>query len=170
MAKIRRWPMTIGRQDSRGSEAGYATTTGAPSQGTKSRQKKVMNKESLAVLGWPSHWPSSTCLPCPATARVNPAWPDVALRLHPDSDGHHFHLADLRGKIVVLDFWASSCPPCVEEAAPLNAPQQRIAGRAPPSWELARTTNSLRISKFLTEHQSISHLSRHHRRRFRSAT
>lgn len=36
-------------------------------------------------------------------------------------DGGRLSLADLRGSAVVLNFWASSCPPCREEAPLLTA-------------------------------------------------
>ena len=41
-------------------------------------------------------------------------------------DGKPQHLSDLRGKVVVLNFWASWCPPCVEEAPGLNRLQRHI--------------------------------------------
>ena len=40
-------------------------------------------------------------------------------------DGADQKLGDLRGKVVVLDFWATYCPPCLEEIPHLNALQQK---------------------------------------------
>jgi thiol-disulfide isomerase/thioredoxin len=43
-------------------------------------------------------------------------------------DGKPQKLSDYRGQVVVLNFWASWCPPCVEEAPSLNRLQSHIAG------------------------------------------
>jgi cytochrome c biogenesis protein CcmG, thiol:disulfide interchange protein DsbE len=49
--------------------------------------------------------------------------PDFPLQLN----GREIHLSDLRGQVVVLNFWATWCPPCVQETPSLNQLQQAIA-------------------------------------------
>ena len=39
------------------------------------------------------------------------------------------HLSDMRGKVVVLNYWATWCPPCVEETPALNRLQKYIDSR-----------------------------------------
>jgi peroxiredoxin len=42
-------------------------------------------------------------------------------------DGKKVKLSDYRGKAVLLNFWATWCPPCIEELPSLNAFQRRFA-------------------------------------------
>ncbi|MEP7081374.1 MAG: redoxin domain-containing protein [Chloroflexota bacterium] len=50
--------------------------------------------------------------------------PEFSLR---DLDGNPIHLADLRGRPVIVNFWASWCVPCVEEFPLLRDAAERHA-------------------------------------------
>lgn len=74
-------------------------------------------------------FPALLFLPLLVTGCDRGSHPSQTGKLAPDftvSDGTtSVHLASLRGKVVVLNFWASWCPPCLEELPSLNALQQR---------------------------------------------
>src|SRR5438105_4523551 len=55
---------------------------------------------------------------------VGRAAPDFTVR----DSGRTVALHDFRGKVVVLNFWATWCPPCVEEMPSLVAMQSKMKG------------------------------------------
>lgn len=55
----------------------------------------------------------------------NPA-PDFTMT---DMDGREVSLSDFRGKVVILDFWASWCGPCMREMPHVKALKERFADR-----------------------------------------
>jgi peroxiredoxin len=47
----------------------------------------------------------------------------------PDLEGKLHGLADFRGRVVVLNFWATWCPPCIDEMPSLQRLHQALADR-----------------------------------------
>jgi peroxiredoxin len=64
----------------------------------------------------------------PSTPQTLPAFlgkPAPGFTL-PDTEGHSHQLSDYRGKVVVLNFWATWCPPCREEMPAMERLHQLI--------------------------------------------
>lgn len=51
--------------------------------------------------------------------------PDFALK---GEDGKTYRLSDYRGKVVVLNFWATWCPPCRYEMPSMERAHQKVQG------------------------------------------
>ncbi len=90
-----------------------------------------MKKIRLAPLALALVLALSCCLPwgCGKSGNVpesaHPA-PDFTLR---DLSGNKVRLAELRGSVVLLNFWATWCPPCREEVPSLARLDKKMTGR-----------------------------------------
>lgn len=60
-------------------------------------------------------------------------------------------LSDYKGKVVVLNFWATWCPPCVEETPGLNRLQKYIASRNGVILGVAADEDAAAYDKFLRD-------------------
>jgi thiol-disulfide isomerase/thioredoxin len=54
-----------------------------------------------------------------------PAQPDV---VYADASGNEVRLSDYRGQVILVNFWATWCGPCVEEMPALNRLQAEMGG------------------------------------------
>jgi peroxiredoxin len=85
---------------------------------TRARRQQL--KRMAICLGWGSPWMVlSAC-------SSRDAAPDVAYTL---LNGQASRLADLRGKVVLVNFWATSCTTCVKEMPDLVATHQKFQAR-----------------------------------------
>ncbi len=76
-----------------------------------------LNDLLMMALGQPTELPALT---------VGMIAPDFNL---PDGSGKTISLNQYRGKVVLIDFWQTWCPPCVEEVPYLKSLQDKYGGR-----------------------------------------
>jgi cytochrome c biogenesis protein CcmG/thiol:disulfide interchange protein DsbE len=66
--------------------------------------------------------------------------------------GKPSHLSDFRGKVVVLNFWATWCPPCIEETPALNRLQKYIESRNALVLGVSVDEDPVAYETFLKDH------------------
>ena len=86
----------------------------------------------LALLGWASLKSGGN----PGGLGINNDFGQVDISSKPAaeftlilSNGTELSLSDLRGKVILVDFWASWCTPCRQEAPVLSRVYQEYAGK-----------------------------------------
>jgi thiol-disulfide isomerase/thioredoxin len=67
-------------------------------------------------------------------------------------NGRAMKLSEYRGRVVVLNFWASWCPPCVAETPYLNALQRQIEPKGGVVLGVNVDEDPAAYQKFLVEH------------------
>jgi peroxiredoxin len=80
--------------------------------------------------------------------RIGTAAPNFTVQ---DSD-RKLTLTDYRGKVVVLNFWATWCPPCVEEMPSLLQMQQRLKDKGVTVLAVSLDADDGAYHKFLKDH------------------
>lgn len=76
----------------------------------------------IAGLGWGLSHPANK----PAKSLMGQVAPDLTMA---SLDGERVNLGDFRGRPLVVNFWASWCVPCKEEAPVLSAAARSYSGR-----------------------------------------
>jgi peroxiredoxin len=108
---------------------------------------------SFALLAWGLLRPAQTGTPVagvsttPAPLVGRPA-PDVTLL---DLRNNHVSLSNLRGKVVVLNFWYVACPPCKLEMPALEQVYQADQGRGLVVVGVNVSDDARTISDYLTQ-------------------
>jgi thiol-disulfide isomerase/thioredoxin len=69
-----------------------------------------------------------------------------------DIQGNTVSLADLKGKTVLLDFWASWCPPCVADAPALDKLYRKYGGKGLMIVGISVSEQREVVEKFLKKH------------------
>ncbi len=69
-----------------------------------------------------------------------------------DLDGSTLRLADARGKIVVLYFWATYCKPCIEKLPNIQALQEAYGDKGVEIWALSLDPDVQMVKGWLQQH------------------
>ena len=80
--------------------------------------------------------------------RIGSDAPDFTVQ----DDQHKISLDQFRGKVVVLNFWATWCPPCVEEMPSLVTLQRRLKDKGVTVLAVSLDVDENAYNRFLKDH------------------
>jgi peroxiredoxin len=69
-----------------------------------------------------------------------------------DLDGQLLRLQDQRGKVVLLNFWATWCPPCLQEMPLMDQLYQMLRQRPFVMWAVAMKEDREKVAPFMDKH------------------
>jgi cytochrome c biogenesis protein CcmG/thiol:disulfide interchange protein DsbE len=90
----------------------------------------------------------SGCYSGSRPTRVGKAAPDFTVR---DAD-RTVKLSQFKGQVLVLNFWATWCPPCIEEMPSLVRMQQRMQSRGVTVLAVSVDVDDNNYRRFLKDH------------------
>jgi len=71
----------------------------------------------------------------------------------PNVAGDLLRLQDQRGKVVLLNFWATWCPPCIAEMPLLRQLSQSLQQQPFVMWAVAMKENRDKVAPFMDQHR-----------------
>jgi len=87
---------------------------------------------------------------------TRPETPPLTLK---DPDGRTHALADYRGKVLLINFWAAWCEPCREEMPAMRTLRERLAGQPFAVLVVNHGESASRVREFLArEHLAFTAL------------
>ncbi|MGB7601447.1 MAG: TlpA disulfide reductase family protein [Candidatus Sulfotelmatobacter sp.] len=90
----------------------------------------------------------SGCYSGSRPARIGSAAPDFTVR----DAGRAVTLSQFKGQVVVLNFWATWCPPCIEEMPSLVQMQQRMKAKGVTVLAVSVDVDQSNYQRFLRDH------------------